>query len=204
MSKEIEIEPQKEEVNAGQMLATVALVLFILGAFLGAIFLYRQQQQLDQLAQRVTQLNASLQPGGSSAGSGMVQLRRLAYVNTSKVAAGYLQIDQQLQQQLQAKQSDLQKQLDALKQQLKDQKISQDDFNVKVVGIQQALNQAQQQTLSQISDKMIAVIEQIGREGNYDLITGEENVVLYSRSNLMEDLTDEVLARMQAQLSPAH
>jgi Skp family chaperone for outer membrane proteins len=199
-----EVRPKREEISAGQLWGTVALVLLILGAFLGAVFLYRQQQQLDQLAHRVTQLSASLPPSGSNSNSGTVPLRRLAYVNTSKVAASYLQLDQQLQQQLQAKQNDLQKQLDALKQQLKDQKISQEDYNVKLLGIQQSLNQIQQQALSSVSDKMIAVIEQIGREGNYDLIIGEENVVLYSRSGLMEDLSGEVLARMQAQLSPVH
>jgi Skp family chaperone for outer membrane proteins len=200
-----ETEPKKSKLTLEQMLATVAVVLFILGAFLAAIFLYRQQQQLDQLARQVIELHTRLAQAGTTAQPAVQpKLQRLAYVNTSQVAARYAQLDTQLQGDLQAKQVELQKELDGFKQQLKDKQITQDQFDAKVRSIQDALNQLKQQAYGRVAGKLITVIDQIGREGNYDLITGEENVILYSRSGLMEDLSNEVLARLQAQLAPAH
>lgn len=199
-------EPGKATWTPEQLLATVAVVLFILGAFMAGIFLYRQQQQLDQLARQVKELNTRLAPAGPTAqpAAGSQKLQRLAYIKTAELAARYAQIDTALQGDLQAKQVELRKKLDGLKQQLKDKQITQDQFNMGVLSIQQSLDQIKQQMFSQIAGKLIAVIDQIGREGNYDLITAEENVILYSRAGLMQDLTAEVFARLQAQLAPTH
>lgn len=199
-------EPRKATWTPEQLLATVAVVLFILGAFLAGIFLYRQQQQLDQLARQVTQLNARLAQTSTAAepAAGSQQLQHLAYVKTTELAARYAQIDTALQGDLQTKQLQLKNQLDGLKQQLQSKQITQDQFNMGVLSIQQSLDQIKQQMFSQIADKLIAVINQLGHEGNYDLITAEDNVILYSRAGLMQDLTDEVFARLQAQLAPAH
>lgn len=196
---------EREEVaklNGGQLLALITLVLLILAAFLGAAFLYRQQGQLDSLSRQLTQLKLQLAQSSSSAQPAADNLQHLAYVNTTKVAAGYLKMDQQLQSEVEAKKAKLSKELGQLKQQLKEQTITQDEFNVKILDIQEKLTKIKQEALARVSNKINAVIAQIGREGGWDLITGEANVVLYSRAGLMQDLTGEVLARLQAGLPP--
>lgn len=189
------------KLNGGQLLALLTLVLLILVAFLGAAFLYRQQGQLDSLSRQLAQLKLqSAQSGPAQPAAG--NLQHLAYVNTAKVAAGYLQMDQQLQSEVEAKKAKLSQELKQFKKQLKEQTITQDEFNVKVLGIQQELTKIKQEALAKVSDKINAAITQLGSEGGWDLITGKENIVLYSRAGLMQDLTDEVLARLQAGLPP--
>lgn len=190
------------KLNGGQLLALVTLVLLILAAFLGAAFLYRQQGQLESLSRQLTQLKLQAAQSSNPAQPAPSNLKHLAYVNTAKVAAGYLKMDQQLQSEVEAKKAKLSKELGQFKQQLKEQTITQDEFNVKVLGIQEELTKIKQEALARVSNKINAVIAQIGREGGWDLITGEANVVLYARAGLMQDLTDEVLARLQAQLPP--
>lgn len=143
------------------------------------------RQQVDSLAQKV----------GTGTGGGL----RIAYVNAEEVFLKYKGTATAVQQfsvEKQKKEEELKK----LQEQYRAGQISEEEYRQRVQEIQQELQQLDLQLTAKVQQEMIAVITDVAEERGYDWVTRKKDVVLYVKAGLMDDITDIVIERLNAQL----
>ncbi len=89
-----------------------------------------------------------------------------------------------------------QAELARLNQQLNDGLITQADFLERRSELQNQLTTLDQELSAEITQQIVDTVTEVGNDQSFDLITPQSNVVLYHNSDTIEDLTQEVLQRM--------
>jgi Skp family chaperone for outer membrane proteins len=124
--------------------------------------------------------------------------RKLGFINADRVFVEFVGTDEAITEfrvQIEAAQEELAQ----LQEDLDEGRISPLDAFNRQEALEAELNQLDNQLSGQITDLISANAESFGEEQGYDLITPLANVILYHNPDLIDDLTDEVIALMNDQ-----
>lgn len=200
------------------LLIVLAVAALVVGLFLGQSWSAGNSQSatVDDLVEQVRSLTqgmeslqgrvASLEEGRSSAGQGGQEFR-VAYVDMFKVLQdlqGSQMVKEALQQYRQ-QQEKIQEQIREIEQRFQQGEMTKDERDEKVQELQFQLERLNLELSAPIQQKMIEAIEVIGEENGYSLIIDNpasqyNAIVLYSESGDADDITQEVIARLNKRL----
>jgi len=166
--------------------------------------LKEQQAALEtKVAQQVEQLKAqidALSSGGGTSGASAGNFR-IAFVSAEDVFVKYKGTETAMQRYRQEKE-DKEKELSNLQDQFSAGAMSQNDYASKRTALETELNNLDQQLTTDITKKILDVAQQLGKELGYDLVVARQNVVLYyKKGGVVDDLTDQVLSKMNEELN---
>jgi len=148
------------------------------------------QQQVDALAQEVQRLRTT--------GAGGARLR-IAYVNAEEVFLKYkgtAAAVQQFKEEKDKKEQELQR----LQADFQAGKISAEEYQARVIEIQQELQKLDLELTAKVQQEMLEVISAVAKEKGYDWVTRKKDVVLYVGEGVMDDITSLVIQRLNARL----
>jgi Skp family chaperone for outer membrane proteins len=170
--------------------------LIVIGAlaigFVGGQVLSGERKALARLQERVTALEEFL---GRETPS---RLGRIAVIQVNELALRYQENDPALKEQVAREQARLQRELERLQQQQQRGEITPQELSAKVVELQRELQGLQQQILLIVAGRIQAAATEVAREEGYDLVVRREDVIIYYRDTLLDDITEQVWERMQA------
>jgi len=153
-------------------------------------------QQVEQLKAQVDALSSSGGTSGANAGN-----FRIAFVSAEDVFVKYKGTETAMQRYRQEKE-DKEKELSNLQDQFSAGAMSQNDYQAKRTALETELNNLDQQLTTDITKKILDVAQQLGKELGYDLVVARQNVVLYyKKGGVVDDLTDQVLSKMNEELN---
>jgi Skp family chaperone for outer membrane proteins len=168
----------------GIALLTVALLVGGCQSQGGAQNLDDLRAKIAQLEKDVQDLKAQQTKGGAGP--------RIAYISAEKVFQDYKRTGEAVQK-FRAEAEKKQNELKALQDKFKKGLMSEDEFQREAARLQQELQQLDLQLTSEIQGEMLKVIEKIAKERGYHWVTQRKDVILYADSNVLEDITYDVL-----------
>ncbi len=133
---------------------------------------------------------ASVEKGG---GSGKLNAK-IGVVRVNDIALK-LQEDPKIKAQLEQQSTPISNKLIQLKAQLDSGKMSQEEYVKQAEPLNTQLQKIFQETLLRPIQN---AVNQVGESGNYDVVVKVEDVILFARSNIMEDVTERVWSQIQA------
>jgi len=142
-------------------------------------------KDLEELKSRIDELAKAIGLGGL----------KLAYLDADKVFVEYKGTQPAVEKFSKEKEK-IEKDLQQLQQQWQAGQISQREYLEKLQKGQADLQKLDLELTAEIQKKMIEVIEEVGKEKGYDWIMVRKSIVLYQKEGLMDDITAEVLKRM--------
>lgn len=157
--------------------------------------------KVDELTQRVAQsdiaeieeLKATIERLSKSTGFGAL---KVAFVRSpEEVMVKYKGTEERVKQ-FKEEGAKRQVQIDALQKRFDKGEISRKEFEERVNQLQMELAQLDQQLTNEIADKILVAVNELGREKAYDMILKRKDVVLFYKEGLLEDITDQVIKRM--------
>ncbi len=156
------------------------------------------EEQLASLASQETASPASTSPG---------ETLKIAYVDMFRVLQELQdsEIVKQALAQFREEQARIRQQEEDLQKQFNEGKISKKELDEKLFELEMRLREINLQLSAPIQRQMLEIIRQIGKEKGYGLIIDNpasqlNAIVLYSQSGQADDITQEVIERMKAQL----
>lgn len=159
--------------------------------------LQQQVASSTELAQTVDELQVQVEAlQNGSAGTGGAAPLRIGFVNAEEVFVkfqGTQSAIQRYSEEKKAKEEELQN----LRDQWSAGTISQKEYEDRLAKLQAELQALDQELTADITQKILDTIQELGKELDYDLITGRKNVILYYKEGRnIVDLTEQVLERM--------
>ncbi len=176
-----------------QAVWALVVVMALLAGFVGGRVLVGEQQAINDLQKRVAALEKQL--GGSAPSAGSSKLERIAVVQFNKLSLRYQESNPALMQQLSGELTQLQGELTRLEDQVKQGTISREEATKRAASLQQ---ETQRKILVAVAGPIQMVINQIAKEKGYDLVLKQEDVILYYKGAALEDITEQVWARLEA------
>jgi len=168
--------------------------LAVIGAlalgFIGGRVLSGEQEALVTLKERVASLEERL--------GTLSDLGRIAVIRVNELAVRYQENNPSIKERVEREKARLQRDLKRLQEQLQLGEISDQQFSAKVAELQKQLQELQQQILLVVAGRIQAAAEEVAREEGYDIVVRREDVIIYYRDALLDDITEEVWERMQA------
>ena len=177
---------------AKQAIWALVVIGALLAGFLGGRVLSGEQETLANLKNRLATLEQ--QAGGGGASQTPFKAQRIAVVQVNDLALRYQQYNPTLEDQLKQELDRIKTEIDLLQQQVAKGQISKEDASVKALELQRS---AQNNLLVAVARPIQAAINQIAQEKGYDVIMKREDVVLYFKGTVLDDITEQVWARIQ-------
>jgi Skp family chaperone for outer membrane proteins len=152
------------------------------------------QARLDALERRIGELQQDLQslkstPATAPATTAQGQLWRVGFVRVNQLALRFQEDNPKLKRQVEEKLGELQQRALEVQKKLQQGEIDQTEAQLQILQLQQELQKA---ALELIAVPLQIAINQVAQEQGYDLVLKREDVVLYSRENVLDDLTEDV------------
>ncbi len=189
--------------------ATLVVVLVVLVA-LGVGFLGGRAllTPAGPSADDIAALRAQVSDLQKQVGTGGKGSFKVAYVDMFKVLSKYTGTQGPLSQ-FQQMQKDIVQQVQDLDAQFQAGKLTKAEHDQKVGDLQLKLQQVNLELSAPIQQKIIAIVRQIGQDMGYALILDNEASqaqanVLYAQTGMVDDITDPVIAKVNAQDTPAN
>ncbi len=157
--------------------------------------------KVDELTQRVAQsdiaeleeLKATIERLSKSTGFGAL---KIAYVRSpEEVMLKYKGTEERVKK-FREERAKRQAEIDALQKKFDAGELTRKELEERVNQLQMELAQLDQQLTNEIADKILVAVNEVGREKAYDLILKRKDVVLFYKEGLLEDITDQVIERM--------
>ncbi len=154
------------------------------------------QARLDALEQQLEATQRELQalksasaatPAVPSQGQG--QPWRVGVVRVNQLALRFQEGNDKLKRQVEEKLGELQQRAQKVQEQLQRGEIDQTEAQLQILQLQQELQKA---ALELIAVPLQIAINQVAQEKGYDIVLKREDVVLYSKENILDDLTEDV------------
>lgn len=142
------------------------------------------------LEKEISALKQQLGSGASAGGR-----LKIAYIHAEKVFQDYKRTGEMVQR-FKAEAEKKQQEAKVLQDKFKKGQMSEDDFQREGARIQQELQRLDLELTMQIQGEMIKVIEAIAKERDFDWVTQRKDVVLYAKPGVLEDITYDVLKRL--------
>ncbi|GEM_PF-3483522 len=185
------------------LIAIVAVGIGFIGGRLSAqerAAIERLQAQIQELEQRVLALASAPppvvevpQPAPPESSSAPTPLK-IAVVQVNELAMRFQQDNPALQERVRQKTAEIEQELRRIQQQMQSGAISREEAQVRALQLQQEL---QQQLLLAVAGPIQAAVNEVARELGYDLVMKHEDVVLYYKNAVLDDITEQVWARME-------
>lgn len=83
-----------------------------------------------------------------------------------------------------------------LQQRRQSNEITQTDFDVLSADLQRQLQQLDLRLTQSLTEKIVAVVEEIGRAHGYDLVFKRKDVLLFLNPEICDDITDQVISTL--------
>lgn len=184
------------------LIAVVALGIGFVGGRLSS----QERAALEQLQARLQELEKQIQalsesPKASTStpivatqprpqGSNL----RVAVVQVNELALRFQEDNPALQEQVRQKTAEIEQELQKLQQQYQSGGISREEAQLRAVQLQQEL---QKQLLFALAGPIQAAVNEVARELGYDVVVKHEDVVLYYKDAVLDDITEQVWDRMK-------
>ncbi|MCS6902856.1 MAG: OmpH family outer membrane protein [Candidatus Bipolaricaulota bacterium] len=148
------------------------------------------QAKVAKLEEKLSALEKQL-AARPSGGAGL----KIAYIHAEKVFQDYKKTTEAVQK-FRTEAEKKQQELKVLQDRFKKGQLSEDDFQREGTRIQQELQRLDLELTMQIQSEMLKVIEQIAVERGFDWVTQRKDVVLYAKPGVLEDITYDVLKKL--------
>ncbi len=182
------------------LIAVVALGIGFVGGRLTSqerAALQELQAQIEELERQLEELAAqaatptpvvAAQPAAPSAPL------KVAVVQVNKLALRFQEDNPALQEQVRQKTAEIQREIQRLQQQLQSGEITREEAQLQAFQLQQEL---QNQLLLAVAGPIQAAVNEVARELGYDVVVKHEDVVLYYKNTVLDDITERVWERMK-------
>lgn len=182
------------------LIAVVALGIGFVGGRLTSqerAALQELQAQIEELKRQLDGLAAqaatptpvvAAQPAAPSAPL------KVAVVQVNKLALRFQEDNPALQEQVRQKTAEIQREIQRLQQQLQSGEITREEAQLQAFQLQQEL---QNQLLLAVAGPIQAAVNEVARELGYDVVVKHEDVVLYYKNTVLDDITERVWERMK-------
>jgi len=153
------------------------------------------QARLQDLEQRIEELSAQAAPPTSrAAAQPMGSNLRIALVQVNDLALRFQEDNPKLQEQIRQKRAEIEQELQKVQQQFQSGELSREEAELRVVQLQQEL---QKQLLLAVAGPIQAAVNEVARDLGYDVVVKQEDVVLYYKDAILDDITEQVWDRMK-------
>lgn len=154
------------------------------------------ESNLNDANEEITSLKSELEQVSTSGGSGGASLK-IGFVNAEEVFVKYSGTQAAIDEYRTQKEG-IEGELQDLQDQAAAGTMSQQEFLTKRQELEIRLAELDQQLTNNITERIVATVEELGAEQNFDLITTRKNVVLYYKEDggIVHDLTEVVLQEM--------
>lgn len=164
-------------------------------------------QQVGQLQEKISTLEEAVastaEPSAEGGGAGL----KIAYVDMFRVLQELQdsELVKQALEQFRGEQQKIQQELDDWEKKFQAGEITKKELDEKKFELELKLREINLQLSAPIQRQMLEIIRQIGQEKQYGLILDNpasqlNAIVLYSQSGQADDITQEVIDRLKAQL----
>lgn len=157
----------------------------------------RLQARLQELEQRIETLSA---PAASSTPTSAVAAQptgptlKIAVVQVNELALRFEKDNPKLEEQIRQKRAEIEQELQKIQQQYQSGELSREEAQLQAVQLQQEL---QKQLLLAVAGPIQAAVNEVARDLGYDVVVKQEDVVLYYKDALLDDITEQVWDRMK-------
>ncbi len=175
----------------------VAIIVIFLMAVVGSQMLMRTMADVTSLKNNYDALSSKVDPTSVGATDSQ-KANKIALLDTARIFRDY-KGSSAAAEQFKAEREKGQKALEQLQKDLELGRISSADFSQRQAKLVADLQNFDLQLSAPIQRKMIEVTREIGRAKNYLMIFNNQEgnlAVLYAKESEIEDITDEVLAKM--------
>ncbi len=154
--------------------------------------------EITTLKTQIAQLSETGGNGSTAGGSGGVNLK-IGFVTAEEVFVKFSGTEAAIEQYSTEK-NGIEQELRDLQDQAAAGTMSQQEFLTKRQELEIRLAELDQQLTTEITEKIVQTVQDLGDEQGFDLITRRNNVVLYypEEGGIVQDLTEQVLERMNA------
>jgi len=181
-------------MNLRQAAWGLAVVGALLVGFIGGQVLTSEKGTIEALQKRVADLEARLSEVGSSSAAASKPWR-IAVVKVNDLALRYQESNPELKAKLRQTLTQLQEELQRLKQQQERGELTKEEATTKALELQQAV---QKEILLAVAGPIQWAVTQVAQEEGYDVVMRHEDVILYYQGGVIEDITERVWEKMQA------
>lgn len=191
------------------MRQTISLVLVIIVALVAGVLAGRfllgdgqseamaeLRQQVQDLGQQVGELEARAgEASGDRQGKSLTS-QNIAVVGVNELATRYQEQNPDVKERLTQEVQRLQGELSGLQESLRQGEISQEEFTLKATQLQQQLDDL---LSSAVARPLQAAVTAVAQRKGYDIVLKQQDVVIYHRDGVMDNITEEVWDLLQSQ-----
>lgn len=155
------------------------------------------QAQLQELEQRIQELSESAKSGPPApvvAAQPPASNLRVAVVQVNELALRFQEDNPALQEQVRQKTAEIEQEMKKLQERYQSGEISREEAQLRALQLQQEL---QKQLLFALAGPIQAAVNEVARELGYDVVVKHEDVVLYYKDAVLDDITEQVWDRMK-------
>lgn len=183
------------------LIAVVALGIGFVGGRLTSqerAALEQLQARIQDLEQQIEELSAQAASPTSEAAAQPVGSRgsnlKIAVVRVNDLALRFQEDNPKLQEQIRQKRAEIEQELQKVQQQFQSGELSREEAELRLVQLQQEL---QKQLLLAVAGPIQAAVNEVARDLGYDVVVKQEDVVLYYKDAILDDITERVWDRMK-------
>ncbi len=149
------------------------------------------EERISALESEIADLKAQLAAQSAPSGAPLAEsgIRRIAVIQVNELALRFQEGNPKLEEQVKQETVRIQQEMQALQQRFQQGEISREEATVQATQLQQAL---QKTVLEAIARPIQVVTTQIAQERGFDVVVKREDVILYYKDGVFEDITEEV------------
>ena len=149
------------------------------------------EERISALESEIADLKAQLAAQSAPSGAPLAEsgIRRIAVIQVNELALRFQEGNPKLEEQVKQETVRIQQEMQALQQKFQQGEISREEATVQATQLQQAL---QKTVLEAIARPIQVVTTQIAQERGFDVVVKREDVILYYKDGVFEDITEEV------------
>jgi Skp family chaperone for outer membrane proteins len=196
MNEQAKPTPTSSSPNWTLVAVAIAIIVIFLMAVVGSQMLMRTAADVTTLKTNYNELAEKLGLGNGK--STEKATNKIALVDTARIFRDY-KGSGAAAEQFKQEQEKGRKALEQLQKDLEAGRISSVDFSQRQAKLLSDLQNLDLQLSAPIQRKMIEITREIGRTRNYLMVFNNQEgnlAVLYAKENEIEDITDEVLTKM--------